>query len=114
MKFILRTLITGAVIFGVSYFLPALIRVADFQSAVLAALVLAVANAVVRPVVALFSLPITILTLGLFALVINALMLYIVAAVIGPGFHLQGFWQAMVAAIIISFLGTGLSSRLVD
>lgn len=106
--------ITGGVIFGVSYFLPSLIRVADFQAALLAALVLAIANAVIRPVVVVLSLPITILTLGLFALVINALMLYFVAAVIGPGFQLQGFWQAIVAAVLISVVSTGVSSRLVD
>ncbi len=114
MKFILRTLITAAVIFGVSYFIPALIRVADFKTAVLAAFVLAIANAVIRPVVAFFSLPVTILTLGLFALVINALMLYIVAAIVGSGFQIQGFWQAIVAAALIGFLGTGLASQLVD
>ena len=114
MKFILRILITGAVIFGVSYLLPSLIRVADFQAALLAALVLALANAVIRPVVAILSLPLTILTLGLFALVINALMLYLVAAVIGPGFQLQGFWQAIVAAVLISVVSTAVSSRLVD
>ena len=112
MKFILRVLITGGVIFGVSYLLPSLIRVADFQSAVLAALVLAIVNAIIRPIVSVLSLPITILTLGLFTLVINALMLYIVAAVIGPGFRLQGFWQAIIAALIISIVSTWLSSRL--
>lgn len=114
MKFILRVVVTGAVIFGVSYLLPSLIHVADFQAALLAALVLAVANAVIRPVVAILSLPLTILTLGLFALVINALMLYLVAAVIGPGFQLQGFWQAMVAAVLISVVSAAVSSRLVD
>ena len=114
MKFVLRVVITGGVIFGVSYFLPSLVRVADFQAALWAALVLAVANAVVRPVVAVLSLPITFLTLGLFTLVINASMLYIVAAVIGPGFQLQGFWQAIVAAVLISAVSTGTSSRLVD
>ncbi|MDP1809098.1 MAG: phage holin family protein [Actinomycetota bacterium] len=110
----LRVVITGGVIFGVSYFLPSLIRVADFQAALLAALVLAIANAVIRPVVVVLSLPITILTLGLFALVINALMLYLVAAVVGPGFQLQGFWQTIVAAVLISVVSAAVSSRLVD
>lgn len=114
MKFILRVLITGGVIFGVSYLLPALIVVRDFESAVLTALVLAIVNAVIRPVVSILSLPVTILTLGLFTLVINALMLYIAAAVIGPGFVIAGFWQAIVAALLISVVSTWLSSRLVD
>jgi putative membrane protein len=114
MKFILRILITGAVIFGISYFLPSLIHVSDFQVAVLAALVLAIANAIIRPIVHLLACPITILTLGLFALVINASMLYITADVIGPGFQLQGFWQTIVAAVIISVVSTALSSQLVD
>ena len=114
MKFILRVLITGAVIFGVSYLLPALIRVTDFQSAVLAALVLAIVNALIRPVVIVLTLPVNILTLGLFTLVINALMLYIAAAVIGPGFYIAGFWQALAAAAIITVVSTWLSSRLID
>lgn len=114
MKFILRVLITGGVIFGVSYLLPSLIHVDDFESALWAALVLAVANAFIRPVVAILSLPLTILTFGLFALVINALMLYLVAAVIGPGFQLQGFWQTVVAALLISVVSSAVSARLVD
>jgi len=114
MKFILRILITGGVIFGVSSFLPSLIHVTDFQAALWAALVLAVVNAVIRPVVAILSLPLTILTFGLFALVINAFMLYLVAAVIGPGFQLQGFGQTIVAAMLISIVSAALSSRLVD
>ncbi len=113
-KFIINVLVTGGVIFGISYFLPALIKVADFQTALLAALILALVNALVRPVIVIISIPVTFLSLGLFLFVINALMLYLVAKIIGPGFYLQGFWQAVVAAIIISAVSTWLSSALIE
>jgi putative membrane protein len=68
---------------------------------VAAALVLGVVNAFVRPVIILLTLPITLLTLGLFLLVINALMIMLVAWLI-PGFLVAGFWSAVFAAIVVS------------
>ena len=111
--FIIRVLVTGAVIFGIAYLLPSLLSVRDFQSAVLAALVLAIANALVRPVVLVLTIPINLLTLGLFTLVVNALMLYLVAEVVS-GFVVVGFWQAIVAAILISAVSTFFATRLED
>ena len=66
-----------------------------------AALVLGVVNAFVRPIIIILTLPITLLTLGLFLLVINALMLMLVAWLI-PGFLVAGFWSAVFAAIVVS------------
>lgn len=68
-----------------------------------AALLLGVANTVVRPVLILFTLPATVLTLGLFLLVINAAMLGLVAWVL-PGFRLDGFWSALGAWFIVALL----------
>jgi putative membrane protein len=76
------------------------IRVDGLGPAVLAAATLGILNAFLRPLLILLTLPITILTLGLFTFVINALMLQIVSAVI-PGFAVRGFWTAVIGALII-------------
>lgn len=113
-KFIIRLLITGATILAVSTYLPALIKVRDFQSALLAALILALVNTLVRPVIVIITIPLTILTLGLFTLVINALMLYLVSFLLGNSFTIMGWWQAIIAAFLISVVSTFLSQRLFD
>jgi putative membrane protein len=69
-------------------------------------------NAFIRPVVALLTLPITVITLGLFSLVVNALMLYVVSWIV-PGVDTVGFFRAMLAALIISVV-TSLFSRAID
>ncbi|MBE0416663.1 MAG: phage holin family protein [Coriobacteriia bacterium] len=113
MKFVLRMVVSAAVIFGVAYLSgDRLLQVDGPEAALWAALVLAVANAFVRPVVKILSLPITILTLGLFALVVNALMIYLVAWVV-PGVHTTGFIATVIAAIIISAV-TSLFSSAID
>jgi putative membrane protein len=71
---------------------------------VLAGALLGVVNAIVRPIAVVLTLPFTILTLGLFLLVINAGMLGLVAALL-PGFHIDGLWTAVLAALIVSITG---------
>jgi putative membrane protein len=73
------------------------------QATVIAALVLALVNTYLRPLVVVLTMPINILTLGLFTLVINALMLKLVSWVI-PTFHVEGFWTAVGGALIISII----------
>lgn len=70
----------------------------------LAAALLGVVNAIVRPVAVILTLPLTLLTLGLFLLVVNAGMLGLVALML-PGFEISGFWAAMFAALIVSITG---------
>lgn len=104
MKFVLRMLVSAATIFGVAYLSGGwLLQVDTFVAALWAAVVLALVNAIVRPIVGLLSLPITLITLGLFALVLNALMIYLVAWVV-PGVETTGFFQTVVAAIVISLV----------
>lgn len=104
MKFVLRMLVSAGVIFGVAYLSGgALLRVDSFLSAFIAAVVLALVNAFVRPVVKVLTFPVTVVTLGLFALVVNAAMLYIVEWLV-PGFELVGFWQTLAASIIVSII----------
>ena len=80
------------------------IDVANAGTLIAAAFLLGIANAVVRPVLIILTLPITVITLGLFLLVINAGMLALVALIL-PGFHIAGFWAALFGALIVSITG---------
>ena len=79
------------------------IYVASFFSALFAALVLGILNALFRPVLIIITLPINILTLGLFTFFINALLLKMVSGVV-PGFYVYGFWSAVFGSLIISLV----------
>lgn len=79
-------------------------RVDGFQAALLGAVVLALANALLMPVLFLLTLPITVMTIGLFLLVLNALMLWITARVV-PGMHLRDAFTTVVASVILSLVG---------
>lgn len=76
---------------------------------VVAAIVLGIVNGLVRPLAFILTFPITVLTLGLFLLVLNAGMLALVALIV-PGFHLSGFWTAVGAALIVSLVSWAASS----
>jgi putative membrane protein len=75
----------------------------DTKSALIAALVLGLLNATLRPVLGFFAFPITLLTFGLFSFVLNAIVLYITAALVN-GFHIRGFLHALVASILLGIL----------
>lgn len=100
MHILLRWLISALVIIAISYLLPG-IHVSGFLVALIAALVLGLVNAIVKPIVILLTLPINILTLGLFTFVINA-ALVLLAAKIVPGFSVDGFWWALAFSLITS------------
>ncbi len=89
------------------------IYVESFFSALFAALVLGILNALFRPVLIVITLPINILTLGLFTFVINALLLKMVSGVV-PGFYVYGFWSAVFGSLIISLVSWLLSSFVSD
>jgi len=80
----------------------------DWQTVVGGAVLLAIVNAYLRPLIVLMTLPITVLSLGLFTLVINAGMLKLVSWLL-PGFHVTGFWTAVGAALMISVFSTVLN-----
>jgi putative membrane protein len=105
--FLFRWLATALAIAAVAYLLPG-IEVDGAWAAALAGLLLGLVNAVLRPVLLLLTLPITILTFGLFALVINGAMLALVAALV-EGVHVSGFGAAVLGALLISALATVLS-----
>ena len=84
------------------------IEVESYGHAVLAAFGLGVLNALVRPLLVILTFPITILTLGLFLLVINALLLKLCSAVV-PGFHVKSFTAALLASFVLAVLSFGVS-----
>jgi len=84
------------------------IEVRDWGAALLAALVLGVVNAVVRPILVMLTLPLTIVTLGLFLFVVNALMLQL-AAYFVPGFKVAGFGAALLGSLLLTILNVGVS-----
>jgi putative membrane protein len=81
------------------------IEISTFFAAVVAAAVLGLISVTVKPLLQIISLPITFLTLGLFYLVVNGLMLWLVSALV-PGFSISGFWTAFFAAIVLSLLNS--------
>lgn len=110
MKLIVKWLVLAVAIYLTTIFLPtSMIAVSGgFKTALLAALILSLANIFVRPILLIVSLPITILTLGLFAFVINALMLYVTAAIVN-GFEVNSFLGAIVASILIGLINAAIS-----
>jgi len=108
MFFIVRLLIHMVAILIISYLLPGVIRVEGVWSALVAAFLLGIVNAVLRPILIFFTLPITVLTFGLFLLVINGLMLFLVSSIVS-GFHVNGFWGAVLGSILISLVSWVLS-----
>lgn len=106
--FIIRWLILTASIIVTAYLMDG-IQVDGFFSAFFAAAVLGILNAVFRPVLFILTLPVTILTLGFFTFVINAILLLMVSGVIG-GFHVSGFWAALFGSLLISIVSWLLTS----
>lgn len=91
----------------VAYILPG-ITVASFGSALIAALVLGLLNTLVKPVLVILTLPITVVTLGLFLLVLNALVFWFAGSIL-KGFQVDGFWWALLGALIYSIIASLLS-----
>jgi putative membrane protein len=111
MKFIIRLLINMTSILIISYLLPKVIWVDGIVSALTAAFILGIVNTIIRPILIFFTLPLTILTLGLFLFVINGLMLGLVAVLV-DGFHVNGFGGAVLGSILISLVNWILSKSL--
>ncbi len=109
MSLIIRWLINALVILVLPYIIPG-VSVQNFYTALIVALVLGILNALVRPVLILLTLPIDILTLGLFVFVINAFLIWLVSTFV-KGFSISGFGPALVAALIL-WLASWLTNRL--
>ena len=103
---LINWLVSAIVILSAAYLLPG-VHVANFTAALVASLVLGIINAFLKPILLILTLPITILTLGLFTIVINALMILITSRIV-PGFKVDGFWWALVFGIALSLINSFL------
>lgn len=109
MRLIVLWVINAVALLAVSYLLPGFISVDTFTTALVAALILGLVNTFIRPVLVLLTLPVTLLTLGLFILVINGLLFWFVGSFIN-GFHVRGFWAGVIGALIYSVISWILSA----
>ncbi len=110
MRLLLVWLVNAAALFLLPYVFP-WVTVDSFVTALIAALVLGLVNTLIRPLLVLLTLPVTLLTLGLFIFVINGLLFWWVGSFI-EGFHVSGFWSGMFGAIVYSVISWLLSSLL--
>lgn len=105
MGFWARTFITAFALWAATQLVPG-VHVSGLFGLLLAALVFGLVNAVVRPPAWLLTLPLTVITFGLFLLVLNAAMLGLTALVL-PGFRIDGFWPAIFGAVVVSVVSWG-------
>jgi putative membrane protein len=108
MNILIQWLINALAVYATAHLLDG-IHIKSFGAAVLVALVLGLVNAIVRPVLVFLSIPFIIVTLGLFLLVINALLLQLSASIVG-GFSIDSFWWAVAGSLVISLISWLLSA----
>jgi putative membrane protein len=110
MKLIARWLLLAAALLLVAYLYPG-VTVTSFGSAMIAAFVLGLLNTLLRPILVLLTLPVTVVTLGLFLFVINALMFWAASGLL-EGFHVTGFGAALLGSLIYSLLAIVIDAAL--
>jgi len=110
MGFLIQWVVSGLAILITAYLLPG-VAIEGFLAALVTALVLGLINAVLRPILILLTLPLNILTLGLFTLVINALLIMLASTIV-PGFAVQGFWWALLFGVVLAIVNFALSPLL--
>ncbi|HUP94574.1 MAG TPA: phage holin family protein [Burkholderiales bacterium] len=108
MRILLVWLVNTLALIAVAYLMPS-ISVSSFTTALVAALILGLVNAIIRPILIALTLPATILTLGLFIFVINGLLFWFVGSFI-QGFVVQGFWAGLIGSILFSIVSWLLSA----
>jgi putative membrane protein len=110
MRIIIKWLLSAVALLAVAYLYPG-VQVASFGSALIAAAVIGLLNMVVRPVLVVLTLPVTIVTLGLFLFVINALLFWAASGLLS-GFQVSGFVAALIGSLIYSLLGLIIEAAL--
>lgn len=103
-RFLIHWLVIALALWVTAYILPG-VNVDSTQSLAIAAIVLGLVNALIRPVLTILTLPITVVTLGLFYLVVNGLT-FLLASKLVSGFHVAGFWWAIAGALMVSILSS--------
>ena len=105
MRFIINLLITAIAVYVLCKLLEPHVSISDFTTAIIFALVLAILNAIVKPLLIILTLPITIITLGLFLLIINALIILLAAKFVS-GIHVEGLLWAIIFSLLLSLVST--------
>ena len=111
MRLVVVWLINTVALLAVSYLMSS-VQVTSFGAALIAAGVLGLVNAFIRPVLKILTFPLILVTLGLFALVVNGLMLWLTSSLssaLGLGFHVSGFWAAFWGGVVVSLVSMILS-----
>ena len=117
MRFLIRLLISAAALWVATQIVPGVTYQGDLVYLLVVALLFGLLNALARPLLIMLSCPMLILTLGLFLLVVNALVLWLTSALAGSfhlGFHVDGFWAAFLGALVVSIVSMLLSVLLPD
>ena len=112
LKMILRWVLMAVALLAVSYLYSG-VQVASFGTALLAAVVIGLLNVLLRPILVLLTLPVTVLTLGLFLFIVNALVFWAASGLM-PGFHVNGFLAALLGSLIYSALGLCIDAVISD
>ena len=110
MNLIVRILVTAFIVLLLANFLGG-VSVDGFGTSIIVAIVLGLLNLIVKPLMVLFTLPVTLLTLGLFLFVINAVIILLCSELVG-GFHVASFWTALLFSILLSILQSVMSGLL--
>jgi putative membrane protein len=117
MSFLVRLLVNAAALWIATQIVPGVTYTGDLAPLLVVALVFGVVNATIRPALKILTFPIILLTLGIFALVVNGLMLWLTSSLssaLGLGFHVDGFWSAFWGALVVSIVSTILSMMMRD
>jgi putative membrane protein len=112
MSFVIRLLVNAAALYVATQIVPGVTYTGDAPPFLGVALVFGVVNAFIRPIAKLLTFPLIILTLGVFSLIVNGLMLWLTSALsgaLGLGFHVRGFWAAFFGALVVSIVSLLLS-----
>lgn len=110
MNFIIRLLLISLIAYVVAVMLSPHVEISSYGSAILFVLVLGILNVFVKPLLVILTLPITILTLGLFYIVLNVLIV-LLADYLLDGIHIENFWWALIFGFILSFFSTAFQKR---
>lgn len=117
MPFLIRLFVNAAALWVATRIVPGVTHEGGWLTFMGVAVVFGVVNAFIRPVARILTFPLVILTLGLFALIVNGLMLWLTSSfstILGLGFHVSGFWAACLGALVVSLVSTLLSLLVAD
>jgi putative membrane protein len=117
MRFLTRTLVNAAALWVATQVVPGVTYSGTWLPLLGVAVVFGVINAFIRPVLKVLTFPIIIVTLGIFSLVVNGLMLWLTSSIsreLGFGFHVSGFWASFFGALVVSLVSTALSMLVAD